>query len=83
MHTINLINGCKNNEYKAQVRVYELYKDILFNVSYRILNSAGQEVLNGAIKDRFTHLKINLSNGLYFIEIDHGNRTKRLKLLKQ
>ncbi len=48
MKHLELIKACKQNSYEAQMQVYDLYKDMLFNVSVRILNndSDAQDVVH-------------------------------------
>ena len=38
----DLIEGCRNNDRRAQVRIYELYYKAMYNTSYRILNNAAE-----------------------------------------
>lgn len=38
MNTDQLIKRCKTNDYKAQMLVYNNYKQMMFGVAYRILN---------------------------------------------
>lgn len=39
MEQTELIKACKANSYKAQIAVYELYKDMLYTVSSRIIGN--------------------------------------------
>ncbi|MEQ6122752.1 RNA polymerase sigma factor [Pseudotenacibaculum sp. MALMAid0570] len=39
MNEKQLIQRCKENSYSAQLTVYNLYKDMMYNVSYRIVKS--------------------------------------------
>ena len=51
----HLIEGCKNQDRKAQVRVYELYYKAMYNTSYRILNNAleAEDTMQEAFLDAF------------------------------
>ncbi|WP_298761520.1 RNA polymerase sigma factor [uncultured Psychroserpens sp.] len=39
MERPELIKACKQNNLKAQMQVYQMYKDMLYNVSYRIVKN--------------------------------------------
>lgn len=39
MNEKELIERCRKNEYSAQLTVYNLYKDMMYNVSFRIVKS--------------------------------------------
>ena len=51
----HLIEGCRNHDRKAQVRVYELYYKAMYNTSYRILNNAAEaeDIMQEAFLDAF------------------------------
>lgn len=51
----DLIEGCGNNDRKAQVRIYELYYKAMYNASYRILNNAeeAEDTMQEAFLDAF------------------------------
>lgn len=55
----DLIEGCRNNDRKAQVRLYELYYKAMYNTSYRILNNPAEaeDIMQEAFLDAFR--KIN------------------------
>lgn len=39
MNEKELIQKCKENQYSAQLKVYNLYKDMMYNVSFRIVQN--------------------------------------------
>ncbi len=54
----NLIEGCRNNDRKAQVRLYDLYYKAMYNTSYRILNNPAEaeDIMQEAFLDAFRKL---------------------------
>ena len=53
MERTELIKACKQNDLKAQMQVYQMYKDMLYNVSFRIVKNeydAQDAVHDGFIK---------------------------------
>lgn len=58
MQELDLILGCKQNDYKAQMQVYELYKDVLYNASWRILKNDhdAQDVVHDAFIRGFKNI---------------------------
>ena len=51
MNEQKLIQKCKKNEYIAQMQVYHLYKDMMYNCSWRILKS--REDAQDVVQDSF------------------------------
>ena len=51
MEHSDLIQACKKNSYKAQMQVYELHKDSLYNTSMRILKN--EHDAKDAVHDAF------------------------------
>jgi len=51
----DLIEGCRNNDRKAQVRLYDLYYKAMYNTSYRILNNPAEaeDTMQEAFLDAF------------------------------
>lgn len=58
MQELDLISGCQQNNYKAQLRVYEQYKDMLYNTSWRILknNFDAQDAVHDAFIKGFKNI---------------------------
>ncbi|MEE9363454.1 MAG: RNA polymerase sigma factor [Cellulophaga sp.] len=74
-----LIQACKKNEYTAQMHVYTLYKDMMYNVSWRILRR--REDAEDVVQDSFikgfqkigkTSDDMNLGAWLRKITINHS-----------
>lgn len=53
LNTTELIKHCKQNNYKAQLEVYNLFKNLLFNVSFRILKQ--REEAEDIVQEAFIH----------------------------
>lgn len=55
---LELIEACKNNNAKAQMQVYLLYKDMLYNVSFRIIKSKqdAQDTVHDAFIKAFQNM---------------------------
>lgn len=51
MKEIELIKACKKNDYSAQVQVYNLYKNVLYNASWRIFKN--KQDAEDAVQDSF------------------------------
>ncbi len=51
----DLIEGCRNHDRKAQVRIYELYYKAMYNTSYRILKNEAEaeDIMQEAFLDAF------------------------------
>ncbi|MEP0265378.1 RNA polymerase sigma factor [Dokdonia sp.] len=58
MEHSELIEACKNNDLKAQMQVYLLYKDMLYNVSFRIVKSKqdAQDTVHDAFIKAFQNI---------------------------
>lgn len=65
MERTELIQGCKQNNLKAQMQVYEMYKDMLYNVSYRIIKNEhdAQDIVHDAFIKAFQNIS-KLENDL-------------------
>ena len=59
MEQSELIEACKNNNVKAQMQVYRMYKDMLYNVSFRIVKS--QQDAQDTVHDAFIKAFQNIS----------------------
>ncbi|WP_299114775.1 RNA polymerase sigma factor [uncultured Winogradskyella sp.] len=53
-----LIKACQNNNLKAQMQVYLMYKDMLYNVSYRIIKNTqdAQDTVHDAFIKAFQNI---------------------------
>ncbi|WP_299681997.1 RNA polymerase sigma factor [uncultured Dokdonia sp.] len=58
MEQLELIEACKNNNLKAQMQVYLNYKDMLYNVSFRIVKSKqdAQDTVHDAFIKAFQNI---------------------------
>ncbi|NOX86560.1 MAG: sigma-70 family RNA polymerase sigma factor [Chlorobi bacterium] len=63
----DLIEGCRNNDRKAQVRIYELYYKAMYNTSYRILNNAAEaeDTMQEAFLDAFRKIDSYKGSGSF------------------
>ncbi|WP_299521631.1 RNA polymerase sigma factor [Winogradskyella sp.] len=59
MERSELIRACKQNDLKAQMQVYQMYKDMLYNVSYRIIKN--EHDAQDAVHDAFIKAFQNMS----------------------
>lgn len=46
-----LIKRCKENDYSAQLKAYQIYKDMMYNVSHRIVQN--QQDAEDIVQDAF------------------------------
>ncbi|MCD2259127.1 RNA polymerase sigma factor [Psychroserpens luteolus] len=65
MERPELIKACKQNNLKAQMQVYQMYKDMLYNVSYRIVKNEhdAQDTVHDAFIKAFQNIS-KLENDL-------------------
>ncbi|WP_282042840.1 RNA polymerase sigma factor [Winogradskyella flava] len=58
MERPELIKACKNNNLKAQMQVYQMYKDMLYNVSLRIIKNQqdAQDMVHDAFIKAFQNI---------------------------
>ena len=77
MKNQKLIEACKKNDYKAQMEVYQLYKNMLFNTSLRIVKNEydAQDIVHDAFIKAFQGVSklggdINLGGWLKRITIN-------------
>jgi len=63
----DLIEGCRNNDRKAQVRIYELYYKAMYNTSYRILknDAEAEDTMQEAFLDAFRKIDSYKGNGSF------------------
>ncbi|MEM6719417.1 MAG: RNA polymerase sigma factor [Bacteroidota bacterium] len=59
MNHQELIKACKQNNLKAQMQVYQLYKDMLYNASFRIVKN--QQDAQDTVHDAFIKAFQNIS----------------------
>lgn len=62
-----LIEGCKKNNRKAQMRVYELYYKAMFNTSYRIVNNSteAEDIMQDSFIDAFRKIETFKGTGSF------------------
>lgn len=74
----DLIDGCRKNNRKAQVRVYELYYKAMFNTSYRIINntSEAEDIMQDSFIDAFKKIDTYKGTGSF------GSWLKRIVINK-
>jgi len=59
LNHLEVIKACKQNDLKAQMQVYLLYKDMLYNASFRIVKN--QQDAQDAVHDAFIKAFQNIS----------------------
>lgn len=74
----DLIAGCRKNNRKAQIRVYELYYKAMFNTSYRIINktSEAEDIIQDSFIDAFKKIESFKGTGSF------GSWLKRIVINK-
>ncbi|NER14370.1 sigma-70 family RNA polymerase sigma factor [Leptobacterium flavescens] len=79
MEHLELIKACKQNSYQAQIKVYESYKDMMFNACWRILRNEhdAQDAVHDAFIKAFKNIHkldydTNLGAWLKRIVINHS-----------
>ncbi|MBC2845323.1 RNA polymerase sigma factor [Winogradskyella flava] len=94
MERPELIKACKNNNLKAQMQVYQMYKDMLYNVSLRIIinQQDAQDMVHDAFIKAFqniTKLENDLNLGPWLKRIvvncslDFLRKKKKLSWLQE
>ena len=65
MEDSTLIQACKNNSLRAQMQVYQLHKDMMYNASYRILGDSedAQDTVHDAFIKAFKAI-VNVDDNL-------------------
>lgn len=73
-----LIEGCRRNNRKAQIKVYELYYKAMFNASYRIVNNAteAEDIMQESFIDAFRKIDLYKGTGTF------GSWLKRIVINK-
>jgi len=94
LENLELINACKDKDLKAQMQVYQMYKDMLYNVSFRIIKNEqdAQDTVHDAFIKAFQNIAklendLNLGPWLKRIVIncslDFLRKKKRLGWLQE
>lgn len=81
----DLIEGCRKNNRKAQLRVYELYYKAMFNTSYRIVNNSAEaeDIMQESFLDAFKKINIYQGTGTFGSWIKRIVINKSLDYLKK
>ncbi len=74
----DLIEGCRKNNRKAQLRVYELYYKAMYNTSYRIVNDSkdAEDIMQESFLDAFDRINVYQGTGTF------GSWLKRIVINK-
>ena len=74
----DLIEKCRKNDRKAQIRIYELYYKAMFNTSYRIVSSTteAEDIMQEAFLDAFRKIDSYKGSGSF------GSWLKRIVINK-
>jgi len=62
-----LIEGCRKNDRKSQIRIYELYYKAMYNTSYRIVNNAteAEDIMQESFIDAFSKIETFKETGTF------------------
>ena len=74
----DLIDGCRKNNRKAQIRVYDLYYKAMYNTCYRIVNNSteAEDIMQESFIDAFKKIDTFQGSGTF------GSWLKRIVINK-